>query len=689
MILGRSHITLSSIRDIVSVTRYYKLQSSIDPEPDTPTDSTISSWSTTEPTYTEGSTNRLYTVEKTTFSFGSPEYSAVSLSSSYEAAKAAYNRAVNALTAANGKNKIFHQTTAPTSSVGLQSGDTWFDTNDNYTMYTWNGSSWIAEQFGTNAIANSAITTFKINANAITSSKIAAGEIKTSNIDAGAITTDKIYTNAITAEKIDAGAITTDKIAANSVTAAKIDVNDLFAQDITATGTITTPILKTADYNGTTGFDYVTDPTDGSVALVSTLHIDNTLGSIINLRNGTINLGGGRFIVDGLGATVGGLTIGSNKIYGGDSTTGVVAMQKPTSSTSFVFAAGGSSHNNYSDCPFRVTKGGKLYASSGEVGGFELTPSSIRHMFFLSTTGIPAYRFFLKTGTAATENVFALQNCPSSSQEASENPDDWTWNYLFRINYNGDLYANSVHSLGNIYDSNNNIIFQRFKSGSNPEYPVYWNNSGILRIATKTTNKGSSETGTAFILANGLYAAGSVDSTPSVTSAHVYLAGGCDTTSRWIGSPAINGRTYNAAANVYVTTNGYLGKSTSSSLRYKHDIEYLTNEDRSVVGKKDRVVKKSKTQMSLDDVLDIPVVTFKYNEGYVTGEADFDYDKPIAGFIAEDVAKVCPECATYIEDEDGNMVPEAWDAKQLVVRMLYVLQRQQEEIKQLKESLNE
>lgn len=658
--------SISSIKDIQESIWYYKLASSTPSKPsnsdsgDPPT-----GWSKTEPAYVEGSTDNLYIVNKTIFGDGTFEFSDVSISLTYQAAKTAYDRASNAITAANGKNKVFHQANAPVSSVGLQSGDTWFDTDDNYKMYTWNGSNWIAEQFGTNAIADSAITTNKIVANAITSGKIAAGEVKTSNIDAGAITTDKI--------------------AANNVTAAKIDVNDLFAQDITATGTITTPILKTADYNGTTGFDYVTDPTDGSVALVSTLHIDNTLGSIINLRNGTINLGGGRFIVDGLGATVGGLTIGNNKIYGGDSTTGVVVMQKPTSNTSFVFAAGGSSHNNYSDCPFRVTKGGKLYASSGEVGGFELTPSSIRHMFFLSTTGIPAYRFFLKTGTAATENVFALQNCPSSSQEASENPDNWTWNYLFRINYNGDLYANSVHSLGNIYDSNNNIIFQRFKNGSNPEYPVYWNNSGILRIATKTTNKSpASANGTSFIIANGLYAAGSVDDPPSITSDHIYLAGGCDSTSRWISSPAINKRTYNAAANVYVTTNGYLGKSTSSSVRYKHDIEYLTNEVRSVLDKKDMAVKKSKTKTSLDDVLNIPIVTFKYNEGYVTGEADFNYDKPIAGFIAEDVANVCPECATYIEDEDGNMVPEAWDAKQLVVRMLYVLQRQQKEINELK-----
>lgn len=47
-----------------------------------------------------------------------------------------------------------------------------------------------------------------------------------------------IVDGAITASKIASGSITTDKLAAHAVTAAKINVKDLFAQDITATGTI-------------------------------------------------------------------------------------------------------------------------------------------------------------------------------------------------------------------------------------------------------------------------------------------------------------------------------------------------------------------------------------------------------------------------------------------------------------------
>lgn len=54
-------------------------------------------------------------------------------------------------------------------------------------------------------------------------------------------------------ELIVDGAITTDKLAANSVTAAKINTTDLFAQDITATGSITGVTLNGATVNSTSG----------------------------------------------------------------------------------------------------------------------------------------------------------------------------------------------------------------------------------------------------------------------------------------------------------------------------------------------------------------------------------------------------------------------------------------------------
>lgn len=101
MILARNSITLHHLRDITAVVWYYKLQSSTASAPAKPTTATPSGWTTTEPSYTEGSTNSLYVCQKTTFSDGSFEYSDVSLSSSYEAAKAAYNKSVQAKDAAD------------------------------------------------------------------------------------------------------------------------------------------------------------------------------------------------------------------------------------------------------------------------------------------------------------------------------------------------------------------------------------------------------------------------------------------------------------------------------------------------------------------------------------------------------------------------------------------------------------
>lgn len=110
-IKASANITLFDMVDIDSVTNYYLLQSSTANPPAKPTtDNPGGNWSTTEPTYTEGSTNTLYTVMKTKFSDGTFEYTPVSKSSSYEAAKSAYNKAVAAQTVANGAKKEQYHT---------------------------------------------------------------------------------------------------------------------------------------------------------------------------------------------------------------------------------------------------------------------------------------------------------------------------------------------------------------------------------------------------------------------------------------------------------------------------------------------------------------------------------------------------------------------------------------------------
>lgn len=106
-IKAKAEITIFNVKDVKSVTRYYLLQSSTATAPAKPT--TINpggNWKTTEPSYTDGSTNTLYFVDLTIMSDGKTfSYSDVSKSSSYEAAKSAWNKANNAQNTANNAQK--------------------------------------------------------------------------------------------------------------------------------------------------------------------------------------------------------------------------------------------------------------------------------------------------------------------------------------------------------------------------------------------------------------------------------------------------------------------------------------------------------------------------------------------------------------------------------------------------------
>jgi phage minor structural protein len=59
----------------------------------------------------------------------------------------------NAQSTADGKNSLFYQATAP-STVGRKINDLWYDTDDGYKPYRFDGSNWIPAPFGNAAIAN-------------------------------------------------------------------------------------------------------------------------------------------------------------------------------------------------------------------------------------------------------------------------------------------------------------------------------------------------------------------------------------------------------------------------------------------------------------------------------------------------------------------------------------------------------
>lgn len=102
--------------------------------------------------------------------------------------------------------------------------------------------------------------------------------------------------------------------------------------------------------------------------------------------------------------------------------------------------------------------------------------------------------------------------------------------------------------------------------------------------------------------------------------------------------------------------------ASSSSKRYKDHIAMLKD-------------------VEAEKLLDIPVVWFKYKEGYLAKEDRF-VDKPLPGFYAEDVYRAFPECA--MQNPDTSV--EDWNYRTLIPPMLKLIQNLYKEVKILKEN---
>lgn len=103
--------------------------------------------------------------------------------------------------------------------------------------------------------------------------------------------------------------------------------------------------------------------------------------------------------------------------------------------------------------------------------------------------------------------------------------------------------------------------------------------------------------------------------------------------------------------------------ASSSSKRYKDHIAMLKDTE-------------------AERLLDIPVVWFKYREGYLAKEDRF-IDKPLPGFYAEDVYRAFPECA--MQNPDTSV--EDWNYRTLIPPMLKLIQIMHNDIKKIKEKV--
>lgn len=121
----------------------------------------------------------------------------------------AKEKAIEAQTSADGKNTIYYTQTMPTEG---NTGDTWFNPNEGNAIYRFNGTTWVKEELGADAIANLSITNAKIAEATIQSGKIA-------NLDAA-----KITSGTISALRLDVpGIITSGNIATQTDVADAVD----------------------------------------------------------------------------------------------------------------------------------------------------------------------------------------------------------------------------------------------------------------------------------------------------------------------------------------------------------------------------------------------------------------------------------------------------------------------------------
>lgn len=186
---------------------------------------------------------------------------------------------------------------------------------------------------------------------------------------------------------------------------------------------------------------------------------------------------------------------------------------------------------------------------------------------------------------------------------------------------------------------------------------VFGNNSDTMFFVTK--NVDTTTNGAAFKFTSG-------NNDAEYNTSSVWLFGGADTTSRYIGSYLVYNRTYSNAANMYVTQNGVFGRATSSSQRYKRDIVLADIND-------------------LKGLYDLPIKKFKYKNDYLALDDEL-YDKYLYGFIVEDLEDILP-CAVQHKNEDGTILPEMWNSNIIVPSLLKLIQDLNNRLKVIEEGV--
>ena len=256
----------------------------------------------------------------------------------------------------NDNSSIVSASTSPAANNFTGKG--WFRSTDQ-NLYIYSAGAYQQVVMPTAGIADSAVTTVKIAANAITDTKIQSGGLTASGIASNAVTTIKILD----------GNVTTDKVADSAITNAKIAPNTI-ASNRLAAGAVDTAALATSGITSTKFAAGAVDTTALGAAAVTNDKIANTTIAYakLNLADGDVP---GTKITS---ATISGLQISTGGVLTANIADSAITNAKIASGTIGVgkFANGAIDTVNIADDAVTLAK-----IADGAVGSAQLVDSGV------------------------------------------------------------------------------------------------------------------------------------------------------------------------------------------------------------------------------------------------------------------------------------------------------------------------
>ena len=304
------------------------------------------------------------------------------------------------------------------------------------------------------------------------------------------------------------------------------------------------------------------------------------------------------------------------------------------------------------------------------------------HNAVINASGTQCVNQIMISGTNTTGSIELIVSGDSYDSKVTLNSSGMTVTGATTLNANAKTHAlvpaaNATYALGeggskgwsNIYIGNASNTYNglRIINGTtnynlcgigSSNVMIFGDPSWAPYIYVKNTSTPTSGAVQAFTIGD--------NGSTTLNDSHVWLFGRNDADSRYIGSYLVYARNYGSASNVVVTSNGVLGRSTSSSKRYKHDIR----------------------EFSVDEVsclYDLPLKKFKYNNDYISKDDEY-YDKDLYGFIVEDLDKVLPISVQHNLDDDAEYtIPEMWNNNIIVPCLLKLIQDLNNRLKKVEE----